>query len=390
MIREYEAPPAQPARRARARVAHLTSVHPATDVRILRECIELRNAGYDVTIVGQHAGDTVVHGVRIRALRAPANRLERLRVTIPAVFREARRLNADVYHFHDPELLFVGMALELLGARVVYDVHEDVPRQVLTKEWLPAVTRVPLSRAVDAVHQGTASMFSGIVCAWPNIAAHLRHRNMTVVQNYPNEDEFAVAASDFVPMRDRANTVLYCGGLNAARGVREMVQAVHDSSLPQDVRLQLGGLFDDPALQAEATDALRYPRVQYAGYMDRTSYRRALASARIGISLCHPTPAYVETLSTKVFEYLSAGLPVILSDFPRWRAIVDEYDCGIAVNPLDTRAIARAMHDLLSDPDRAQAMGQRGRRAIEERYNWSTEAKRLRGLYDTLEGSVRR
>lgn len=390
MIREYEAPPAEPARRARARVAHLTSVHPATDVRILRECIELRDAGYDVTIVGRHDRDTTVQGVRIRAIAAPANRKERLRVTIPSVLREARKLKADIYHFHDPELIFVGMALERLGARVVYDVHEDVPRQVLSKEWLPPATRRPISHAIDAVHRLTANAFSGIVCAWPNIAEHLRHRNMTVVQNYPNRDEFAIAPADFIPMRDRANTVLYCGGLTAARGVREMVQAAEDPLLPADTRLVLGGLFDDPALQAEIADSSRHPRVHYAGYLDRPSYRRLLATARIGVSLCHPTPAYVDTLSTKVFEYLSAGLPVILSDFPRWRAIVDEYECGIAVDPLDTRAIARAMHDLLADPERAEAMGRRGRRAIEDRCNWSTEAQKLRALYHTLEGSLHR
>jgi glycosyltransferase involved in cell wall biosynthesis len=81
---------------------------------------------------------------------------------------------------------------------------------------------------------------------------------------------------------------------------------------------------------------------------------------------------------------MSAGLPVIASDYPRWREIVDDAGCGLLVDPTDPAAIAAAMQWILDHPEEAEAMGERGRRAILDRYSWDREADKLIELYATL------
>lgn len=362
------------------RVAHLTSVHPATDGRILRECRALQAAGHDVTIVGMHDG-TDAAGVPIYALSKPRSRAARWTRTIASVFRAARELDADVYHFHDPELIFVGLALGRMGKPVIYDVHEDLPNQILSKDWIPPWLRAPVSQAAALMNRFASRGFSGMVAAWPNILETLSHPRVALVQNLPDAQEFAIAPDDFVPFVHRENCVLYCGALMETRGVREMIAAMQRPQIPDGARLEMGGVFDDPALEAEARSA---KRVHVLGWTARPAYRALLRSVKAGLSLAHPTPAYRETLSTKVFEYLSAGVPAIISDFPRWRKVIDEYGCGIAVNPLDVDQIADAIAYLLGHPAEAEAMGRRGRQAVVERYNWDAEASRLRALYESV------
>src|SRR5438445_7594562 len=109
------------------RVCHLTSVHPPFDGRIFRKEIRtLVAAGYSVTLIATGIGDQQVNGVTVRGIPRARKRRERLSKTTTLVYRAALRERADVYHFHDPELIPVGLALKASGHRVIYDAHESV------------------------------------------------------------------------------------------------------------------------------------------------------------------------------------------------------------------------------------------------------------------------
>jgi glycosyltransferase involved in cell wall biosynthesis len=274
--------------------------------------------------------------------------------------------------------------LRLSGARVVYDVHEDVPKQLLSKPWLPKAARAPLSRLIAGLqYLLTRGCYNAIVAATPSIATQFPTRMTEIVQNFPLLGELGSSTRDSVPMRDRPPEVLYVGAISRIRGVIENVTAAGLLE-NKDARLILAGTFDAPGLEEEARALPGWSRVDYLGHQPRQAVAARMARARAGIVLFLPEPNHVEAQPNKMFEYMSAGLPVIASDFPLWRQIIDGAGCGIVVDPEDPVAIAKAIDWILTHPDEAEAMGKRGQQAVQEVYNWQAEEKKLLALYERI------
>ena len=361
------------------KVCHLSTVHPADDARILyKECVSLAQAGYDVSLIVPRAGDDVISGVRRLALPKPASRGERISRTAAALFWRARTQNADLYHFHDPELFGVGLALKALGAKVVFDSHEDLPRQLGGKPWIPAQLRGPAAWLAERIEDGGARWLDAVIGATPTITARFAARGLraTTVNNYPILGELSGPAA---PYADRPEAALYVGGVTAIRGAREMVAAAAQAKTP----LRIAGPVSGAGLSAELRAA---PGVDLLGVLDRAGVGEALRSARLGLCVLWPQPNYLESTPVKLFEYLAAGLPVVASDFPRWRELIGDSDSVRFVDPKDPNAIAAAIHWILSHPAEAQAMGERGRAHVHAGYHWGVEEAKLLALYAELLG----
>jgi glycosyltransferase involved in cell wall biosynthesis len=360
------------------RVAHLTSVHPQPDTRIfVKECRTLAAAGYDVTLVAPLDADDRRDGVALRAVPRPGGRRERMTRTVSAVLALARELDADLYHLHDPELLGAGLRLRRLGRRVVYDAHEDLPDDILSKSWIAPPLRRPLSAAARRAEGFAAARLDAVVAASPAIAA--RFAGAVTVQNYPIASELDGAAR---PWTEREEAVCYVGALTAIRGTREMVDAAGLAG----VDLLLAGTWAEPGDRAAATGRPGWARVDEHGQLERPAVAALMARARAGLLVVHPEPNHldVHARSNKLFEYMSAGLPVIVSDLPGLRRLVDEHGCGVCVDPRDPQAIAAAMRQLVDDVGEAERMGARGREAVRRLYSWESEGRRLLDLYATL------
>jgi glycosyltransferase involved in cell wall biosynthesis len=361
------------------RIRHLTSVHPVGDPRIFhKQCKTLASRGYDVGLIACHDRAEELEGVRIVPVGRPRGRLDRMTRVAWTVYRAAVRERADVYQFHDPELLWVGALLRLRGFRVVYDVHEDVPKQILSKPWIPRWARPPIARAVAVIEQLGARVVDGIVTATPTIARKFPAGKTVVVQNFP-EARFLRADGAVPPLAERADAFVYAGGLMAVQGVREMAQAF--ALLPDGMTGTVAGTFHTRELEAEIAATPGWRRVRYLGQVPRADVMRAIDGARAGVVLNHPTPNYVDAYPTKMFEYMARGLPVVCSNFPLWEGIVTAADCGLAVDPRDPEAIAAAIRRLNEEPELARRLGENGRRAIAERYNWEAELAKLEALY---------
>jgi glycosyltransferase involved in cell wall biosynthesis len=370
---------------ARARrVAILSSVHPPFDTRIFqKQARALAAGGYDVTLVVPHARDETVDGVRLRALPPAGSRMRRMLAAPPRVLREAVRLRADVYHFHDPELIPVGLALKALGKRVIYDVHEDVPKSILGKTYLPSAALRPLAATSRVVEQAASRAFDLIVLARDDIEESFRgHPRTLLIRNYPSRTTFPEATPG-----DRGDgdfLVAYSGGLTAGRGAAQMLHALARVPERCRARLVIFGKFGPPSLETEMRAHPAFARVDYRGWVPYETLPAQLVRADAGIVCFQPEPNNVNAGPTKLFEYMACGLPVVASNFPLWREVIEGHACGICVDPTDPEAIAAALTRLADDPAARRTMGENGRRAVLQEYNWEAEAERLLAAYERL------
>ncbi len=366
------------------KIACLTSVHARYDTRIfLKECRGLAAAGHCVTlVVADGNGDEDRDGVSIVDVGMAGSRARRMWNTVNRVCGEAIRLDADVYHLHDPELLRIAGRLGRLGGgkRVVFDAHEDVPRQILSKPWIPAPLCRPVSVVAEMVENRIARGLSGIIAATPHIRDRFLklNRHTVDVNNYPMPGELITATGN----RARKRQICYVGGITRVRGIEPLIRAL---PLVPDVTLVLCGAFSEPNVETSVRVLLGWAQVDYRGQVDRDCVRRVLGESSAGIVTLLPTPAYVHALPVKMFEYMSAELPVIASDFPLWRAIVDGAGAGLCVDPTSPEAIAGAIRHLLDDAALVDRMGKAGRAAVLEKYNWPMEAEKLLQFYRELE-----
>ncbi len=372
------------------RIAHLSTLHRAGDVRIFhKECRTLVSAGHEVHFVALEPPADSLDGVHLHAFERPSVGFRPARIwqRLARMYRQARDLNAQVYHFHDPELIPVGLLLKRDGARVIYDVHENASQESLTlnpdrpwrgriKGWCWQLLESLARLALDA-----------FVCATPAIARLFPPARTVTVQNFPLPSEFACGSAEHeMPYRRRPPHLAYVGSIAAWRGIREMVAALERLPDSLDARLLLAGEFASPELRQQVAAQPGWEFVEELGFVPRREVPEVLARARMGLVLFHPSRDHCEAQPNKLFEYMAAGLPVIASDFPLWRSIVAGAGCGLLADPLNPDSIASAIRFLLENPARADLMGQRGRAMVASCYNWEAEGRKLIALYRRLEG----
>ncbi|MCK9549669.1 glycosyltransferase family 4 protein [Aquamicrobium sp.] len=363
-------------------IIHLTSVHPRYDTRIfLKMCRSLSAIGHDVTlIVADGKGAEQKEGIRILDVGKSGGRLDRMTGATRRVLKAALELDADLYHLHDPEMLPVGLRLKRQGKRVIFDAHEDVPKQILSKSYLHPFVRKPISMATAGFERFACSRLDHVVAATPAIRDKFAALGIksTDINNFPMLGELDGA----VPWGQKEREVCYVGGISAIRGIREVVAGM--GLCRSGARLNLGGGFPESRVRADVERMPGWAAVNELGFLSRGQVREALGRSVAGIVTFLPEPNHIDAQPNKMFEYMSAGLPVIASGFPLWQEIVEGNDCGICVDPLDPAAIAEAIDRLIENPDLARRMGENGRRAVHERYNWANEEKKLFALYDAV------
>jgi glycosyltransferase involved in cell wall biosynthesis len=362
------------------KICILTSVHPAFDVRIFhKEAKTLVKAGYDVTLIARHNKNETVDGVKIIALSKPGTRFRRIFRMTWKIYRLAKKQKANVYHFHDPELLLVGIVLRLLGKKVIYDVHEDVPQQILYKEWIRNIcVREFTAAVVHVIEHIGVFFFNVILAATVKIAKKFPESKTIILRNFPDLE--LIENGKPIHSKKNKSIIVYAGGLNRPRGIREIVQAMEFVGNKAELWLLGEWISEEFEKECKALDGWKYTK--HLGFVHLGKVYKHLKGADIGISILYPIKNYVTSLPTKTFEYMACSLPVVMSDFPYWQRIFEE--CALFADPYSPEDIADRILYLLDNPDKAKQFGGKGRQLIEEKYSWENESKKLLKVYEEL------
>jgi len=366
------------------KVCILTSVHPPFDPRIFhKEAQTLVQAGYEVVLIAPHDKESEnVDGVQIMGLPRYRRRFYRP-LNWWRILRMALRQKADVYHFHDPELLPVGWLLRRLGVgHVIYDCHEYYAEAMAARTWIPHILR-PLTRiAFEVFESQIAASLSAVVGVADD--QPLSFEGITLLYNFPAKESFVASTS---VVRNKRQ-LIYVGQLSRPRGVLVFVEIMHLLKKYDGVELLLLGRFDSESTKDEVqsliADVDLTERIHFLGQIPYADLKSYLLRATVGLVPLQPMSQYLKVIPTKMFEYMACGLPVVASDLPLIRRFIGDLDCGLLVDPTDPQAHVEAILYLLDHPDEAQRMGENGRRAIEEKYNWDSEGRKLLRLYKEL------
>jgi glycosyltransferase involved in cell wall biosynthesis len=353
-------------------IVMLTTAHSATDVRIFqREAKSLRDAGLSVCVIGKYPSSGDVEGVWIEALPTASNRWQRFLLGWK-VLRTARRVGGKLFVFHDPELFVVGLLLALTRKKVVYDCHENVPKTVLTKDWIPWPLRWLVAPLVWLFEWLFSRCLAGVMVVTEPLLERFPRGKTILLRNFPNRATL-MGTSGGLPVHLRPNIVIYSGSLTRIRGIAELVEAFRTIE-GSDAELWMLGEFDDQEFERQILSSLP-ANVKFLGWADYSEVLEYYKKAKLGVVLFYPIANNRNSLPAKIFEYLGAGIPVVASNLPEWAALLE--GCGVQVDPSDIGQIGRAICSLLKDNAAIAKMSTIGRDRVWSSFCWEGEAPKL-------------
>ena len=363
------------------KVCHITTVHPSMDVRIFhKECKALAMEGYEVYLIAPHHKNEEIDGVHIISLPEKAGRLNRFILKKRIAFKRAKEIDAEIYHFHDPEMIFVGLKLKLLGKKVIYDVHEDVPAQILNKEWLGSLFfRKIISKLFNTFEKWACRYFDSVVTVTTDIVEKFKmNKRTTLLRNLPSLS----IIDEIKPLtvtREKF-TVLYAGALTEIRGIKELIQAVN--YLNGEVELLILGKWDEAEYEKQCQELEGWKYTTYLGFKPVKEVYAYMKSVDLGLCTLYPTLNHITSWPVKAFEYMACQIPILMSDFPYWMDIFQGN--AIFVNPKNPKDIADKIQMLTKNMEYTREIGLNNRQIIETMFSWEVEKTNLLNLYKDI------
>jgi len=367
---------------ARNVVCHITTAHKARDVRIFhKEAKSLAAAKFDVIIIAQNDRDEVIEGIKIVALPKPQTRFQRMAGLSFRALILALRQKADVYHFHDPELVPAGLLLKLFRRKVIYDVHEDYPLVIQNRDWLGSdAARKIAAGLFNLLEQFSSRFFDCIIPATLDIARKFPKSKTIVLKNFPLLALQEEGGSGVVEAEKEKPVIIYAGELTRIRGIRELTLAME--FIRDKAELWLLGDWETESFEKECRRLDGWKYSKYLGFFPLEKVYGYTKLSDIGISILHPRENYITSLPVKAFEYMACSLPIVMSDFPYWQEIFGE--CALFADPCNPEEIAEKISFLLDNPEIAEKLGKKGKELVETKYNWEIESRSLVNLYEKL------
>lgn len=369
------------------RVCHLTSVHSSKDTRIFyKECVSLASAGYEVFLIAIGAS-RIEKGVNVVGIgRQQRSRIARIIYSSKRVYRKSLDIDADIYHIHDPELLPYALKLKKKGKLVIFDSHENILEYMDSKTYIPRYLRQITSFLFKKYATYILSKIDGIISVTPSFCDKFKsiNSNTILITNYPIINNINTLHECNWTERNFGQ-LCFTGGISNQWNIDRILDIIEQ--IPY-TSLILCGNFDSPDYKLLLENKPAWSRCKYLGNISQDKVKFIQQSSNIGLCILQyskNTNFKEGTLgNTKLFEYLAAGTPVICTDFNIWKQIINKYKCGIAISPNNTTELFNAVRYMLSHPTECRNMGQNGKAAIINEFNWGTQVEILLKFYKHL------
>lgn len=365
------------------RVCHVTSAHPRYDPRIFyKECRSLAKHDFDVVLlVNDYLPDETLDSVKIKSTRfAPQNRYERMIKSKKHIKKLMLEIDADIYHFHDPELMPEAAWIKRKGKKVIFDFHEDVPQQILFKEWLPQKIRKIISIFYCRYEKKKAKNFDALISVTPKIVERLKSYNLNTIMitNFP-----IVRNRNIEKKSRRKRAICFAGGITPQWNHENIIKSIE---VIEDVEYILAGSGPQDYLD-ELKKLNGWNKVRFLSRISHEEVMNIYDESMVGMALMSKRNQVggEGTLgNTKLFEFMEAGIPVVCSNNKIWEQIINNSKCGKTINPESVAEISQAITQIISNPELASQMGDNGKNAVFSKYNWATQEKILIDLYESI------
>ncbi len=380
------------------KVCMITIKHSPFDDRLFyKESRSLTSNGYYVHIVsassgmGENNAKEYINGkieyVIVKTKFLVLNRI----LAMPMLFLKSLQTHADIYHSHEPETFLITVLLKIFSRKkIIYDVYEYYPDVISLSS---GFYKYFLMFMVYLFEPFFCIFADGIITADSEIAKRYNKFNKTIctLYNYPCLDIFEPKTNqnEITKRNGGKENIIYVGGMAEERGILELIKAVHDISKkrPQAKLLLVGG-FAVESFESKCVEYIKSNNldnnIELIGSVPHIKIPDYVRSANIGAVLLHSVPKFYKNIPTKQFEYMACSKPVIGSNLPPIARYINDAKCGILVNPTDINDIASAILYLIKNPIEAKNIGENGRKAILEKYNWNIEEKKLLAFYDRI------
>ncbi|MCX6227028.1 MAG: glycosyltransferase family 4 protein [Bacteroidia bacterium] len=380
----------------KTKICILTFSHNPYDGRIYhREAKSLARNGYTVSILTLFDGkrqEPIDENIRVKYIDAVHENIYFLfLIQLYKLFREALKERADIYHCHEPESHLVGLVLKIIKRKkLVLDVHEYYPDVI---ELAGRFYKYFYMLSCYVIEPLCCWMDNCIICADDEIKRLYLNRNKNVITifNYPLIERWEL--NDNCPIHKNHNTLIYAGGFSEVRGIWLMLATIGELAkrFPDVMLLLLGD--GPPALRDEMQQYIKERNlennIQCIGNVPHTEVTQYLRKAGVGLLLYQPIKKFCKNIPTKQYEYAISELPIVGTDLPPIKEFIDDAKCGLLVPPSNIEEVVNAVSYIFTHSDEAKKMGENGKNAVYEKYNWELMEGKLIDIYSKLYKSHR-
>lgn len=369
-------------------ICYLTGKYSRYDsLMFVRQGRSLARNGYRVTyIVPDNCGDELKDGVNIVSIGMQHyGRIGKLLNSKQSLYRKAIEIDADIYQISELELMHMGVKLKRLGKKVVFNIRENYLTQILDKDYIPHHLRKPIAKITELMMKKYLSQYDVLFSVTPELVEQAKDlfgvSQSYLLANFPDVDpNYSLSFEDYAKRKD---VLLYFGTIYKISYQELIFDAL--TTLPQ-VHYLIAGKADSGYL----SDLKRHPywdKTEFIDGFSKDELRNILDRATMSNILRDFDRMGIPNGSLgiiKMFESMEAALPIICSDVKINREIVEKYHCGICVDPKNVKQIQNAIKYLSENKQEAYRMGQNGRQAIIEEFNWENQFKTYINILNSL------